>query len=250
MTTVLSASAPAPATTLAQAASEQMALGPAWLDPMQMLQSLNGWALVIAILIVFAECGLLLGFFLPGDSLLFTAGLLIKTGFIQTNILLACLLLTVAAFAGNLVGYYVGHKAGEPLFERPNSRLFRREHVQRTHEFFDKYGGRAIVMARFVPIVRTFITAMAGVARMNLRLYTLYSALGAVLWASGITLLGYALGEIKWIGHNLELIIILIVLLSVTPPLVEYLRKRGARGGKTGQTSAGNPENTPGDAAP
>jgi membrane-associated protein len=232
---------------LASPAVNTVALGPSWLDPMQMLESLNGWALVVAVLIVFAECGLLLGFFLPGDSLLFTAGLLIKTGVIQTNIALACLLLTAAAFLGNLTGYYIGYKAGEPLFERPNSRLFRREYVMRTHEFFEKYGGRAIVLARFVPIVRTFITAMAGVARMTFRTYTLYSALGAVLWATGITMLGYLLGRVRFVHDHLTAILLLIVLVSVLPPLVEYLRKRGARGDKTGQNRSGKPGGTTAD---
>ncbi len=229
---------------LAAPAVTTTALGPSWLDPMQMLESLNGWALVVALLIVFAECGLLLGFFLPGDSLLFTAGLLIKTGVIQTNIVLACLLLTAAAFIGNLTGYYIGYKAGEPLFERPNSRLFRREYVQRTHEFFERYGGQAVVMARFVPIVRTFITAMAGVARMNLRTYVVYSGVGAVLWATGVTVLGYFLGRVEFVHRHLELILVLIVLASVLPPLVEYLRKRGAHKGKTGQNGWGKPEGT------
>lgn len=230
------------ASTLTAPEPTAMALGPAWLDPMQILNGMGGWALVVAVAIIFAECGLLLGFFLPGDSLLFTAGLLMKTGTIDTPIWLGCLLLTIAAFVGNMVGYYVGYKIGEPLFERPDSRLFKRSHVQKTHEFFERYGGRAIVMARFVPIVRTFITAMAGVARMSVRTYALYSAIGAVLWATGITLLGYVLGEVEWVSNNIEPILILIVLLSVMPPVVEYLRKRRANNKVAGHTGTGNTE--------
>ncbi len=130
--------------------------------PPEPLESLGPWALLGILLIVFAECGLLIGFFLPGDSLLFVAGLLVATGFIDTNIALVCLLITIAAVAGNIVGYWIGRKAGPTIFSRPDSRLFRQEYVDRTQHFFDHYGARAIVLARFVPIVRTFITVMAG----------------------------------------------------------------------------------------
>lgn len=137
-------------------------IGPGWLDPQQLLESLGPWALVGILLIVFAECGLLIGFFLPGDSLLFTAGLLVSTGFIDTNIAVVCLLISVAAIAGNITGFWIGHKAGPTIFRRPDSRFFRQEYVDRTRQFFDQFGARAIVLARFIPIVRTFITVMAG----------------------------------------------------------------------------------------
>jgi len=202
------------------------ALGPDWLDPQQMIESLGPWAMIGITAIIFAECGLLIGFFLPGDSLLFVAGLLIASGFIDTPIALACLIFTVAAVAGNLVGYWIGRKAGPALFRRPDSRLFRQEYVDKTQHFFDHYGARAIVLARFVPIVRTFITAMAGVGRMDYRSYVLYSTLGGVLWATGLTLLGYFLGNVTFIAENIEAIAIGIVLLSVIPIYFELRRHR------------------------
>jgi membrane-associated protein len=201
-------------------------LGPDWLDPQTLLESLGPWALIGILIIIFAECGLLIGFFLPGDSLLFTAGLLVSTGFIDTNILIVCLLITIAALAGNFTGYWIGHKAGPAVFSRPNSRFFRREYVDRTKQFFDRFGGRAIVLARFVPIVRTFITVMAGAAGMNFRSYAIYTTIGGVLWGVGVTLLGYYLGNITFIQEHIELIIIGMVLLSVVPIYFELRRHR------------------------
>lgn len=201
-------------------------LGPDWLDPQQMLDGRGGWVVVIVAGIIFAECGLLVGFFLPGDSLLFVAGLIIATQDVGVPISVACLIFTVAAIAGNLVGYWIGRKAGPALFRKPDSRLFRQEYVDRTQHFFDNYGVRAIVMARFVPIVRTFITAMAGVGHMSYRTYVIYSTIGGILWATGLTLLGYYLGEVTFIANNIEAIAIGIVLLSVIPIFFELRRHR------------------------
>ncbi len=204
------------------------ALGPEWLDP-QNLETFGTAAFWIALAIIFAECGLLIGFFLPGDSLLFMVGLFIASGVVAVPIGVACLLLTVAAVVGNLTGYWIGHRAGPALFNRPDSRFFRKEHVDKTHAFFDRYGARAIVLARFVPIVRTFITAMAGVGRMDLRTYALYSSIGGVLWATGVTLLGYFLGTVPFVKDNIELMLIGIVGLSVIPIAIEALRHRQAQ---------------------
>jgi membrane-associated protein len=179
-----------------------VALGPSWLDPEQLLRMLGPYVLVGLCLIIFAECGLLIGFFMPGDSLLFTAGLFVANGLIDSPIWLVCLLLTGCAVAGNVVGYYLGYRAGPALFNRPDSRLFKREYVDKTHAFFDKYGARAIVLGRFVPIVRTFITAVAGVGRMDRREYFTYSILGGVGWATGITLLGFWLGGIMFVRNH------------------------------------------------
>jgi membrane-associated protein len=201
------------------------ALGPGWLDP-QNLDQFGTAAFWIALAIIFAECGLLIGFFLPGDSLLFMVGLLIASGVIHIPIQLACLLLSIAAVVGNLTGYWIGARAGPPLFNRPDSRLFRQEHVDRTHSFFDGYGPRAIVLARFVPVVRTFITAMAGVGRMDLRTYAVHSATGGVVWATGGTLLGYYLGGIAFVGDHLEVIVVGVVALSILPFGLEALRHR------------------------
>lgn len=203
-----------------------VALLPGWLDPETMLNGLGPYMLIGLCAVIFAECGLLVGFFLPGDSLLFTAGLFVATGLLDSPIWLVCVLLTVCALLGNVVGYGIGYKVGPALFNRPNSRLFKREYVDKTHGFFEKYGPRAIVMARFVPIVRTFITAMAGIGRMNPRTYFTYSLIGGVAWAAGVTLLGYWLGAIPFVRDHVELILIGIVALSVLPIVVELIRAR------------------------
>lgn len=207
-------------------AGMSVALGPSWLDPEQLLRMLGPYVLVGLCLIIFAECGLLIGFFMPGDSLLFTAGLFVANGLIDTPIWLVCLLLTACAVLGNVVGYYLGYRAGPVLFDRPDSRLFKREYVDKTHAFFDKYGARAIVLGRFVPIVRTFITAVAGVGRMDRRKYFTYSILGGVGWATGVTLLGFWLGGITFVRNHVELILIGIVAVSFVPIVIEALRAR------------------------
>jgi membrane-associated protein len=205
---------------------EILALGPDWLDPQQLLQALGAFALVGVLLIVFAECGLLAGFFLPGDSLLFTAGLFVATGGLAYPLWLVCVLISVAAVLGNLVGYWIGHKVGPALFRRPDSRLFKQEYVDKTHEFFERYGARAIVLARFVPIVRTFITAMAGVGHMRFPTYATYSTIGGILWGAGLTVLGYFLGQIAFVRNNLETMILVIVAVSVVPIAAELWRAR------------------------
>jgi len=205
------------------------ALGPEWLDPQTLLTSLGDVAFWVVLGIIFAECGLLIGFFLPGDSLLFITGLFIASGFISINIWLACLLLLTAAIAGNATGYAIGYKAGPALFRREDSRLFKREYVEKTHAFFDKYGGRAIILARFVPIVRTFITAIAGVARMDFRRFMMFTAIGGVIWAVGVTLAGYFLGTIPFVKDNIEAILLLVVLVSVIPIVVEFVKHRRQR---------------------
>ena len=213
---------PADATTV-------VALGPEWLDPQYIIESLGPWALVGVALILFAECGLLIGFFLPGDSLLFITGLAVVTGLIETPLWLACVVLSVAAFLGNACGYWIGRRAGPTIFDRPNSRLFKSENVERTQRFFDKYGNRAIVLGRFVPIVRTFITVMAGVGRMEPRRFMTFSAVGAVAWAAGVTVLGALLGQIAFVRDHIEAILLLVVLVSVLPVVVELIRARRER---------------------
>jgi membrane-associated protein len=202
------------------------ALGPEWLKPDTILQWLGPWALVGLAVIIFAECGLLLGFFLPGDSLLFTAGLFVASGAIATPLWAVCILLVVAAVLGNACGYWIGRSAGPAVFDKPRSKLFKPQHVAKTQEFFDRYGNRAIVLGRFVPIVRTFITVMAGVGRMDARRYLTYSLIGGVAWAAGVTLLGYWLGQFGWVKSNIELMLIVIVLVSILPMVVEVLRAR------------------------
>ncbi len=206
-------------------------LGPDWLDPEYILTSFGDIAFWVVVGIIFAECGLLIGFFLPGDSLLFVTGLFIASGAISMNIALACLILFAAAVIGNVTGYWIGHKAGPALFNKPESRLFKQEYVEHTNRFFNKYGARAIIMARFVPIVRTFITATAGMGRMDFRRYLLFSAVGGFIWAVGITLLGYFLGNIEFVKKNLEFILILVVFVSVVPIVFEYIKHRREKAG-------------------
>jgi membrane-associated protein len=203
-----------------------LAIGPEWLQPDVIIAWLGPWALVGVALIIFAECGLLIGFFMPGDSLLFTAGLFVAKGSLGAPLWLTCLVLVVAAFAGNVCGYYIGRAAGPAIFDKPKSRLFKPQHVTKTQEFFDKYGNRAIVMGRFVPIVRTFITVMAGVGKMDARKFLSYSLLGGALWAAGVTLLGYWLGQFAFVRDNIELILVLVVLISVLPIVFEIVRAR------------------------
>lgn len=209
--------------------SSTLALGPDWLDPQQLIDT---FGLIGILTIVFAECGLLVGFFLPGDSLLFTAGLLVAgEGALTLDypLWLVCVLISIAAVLGNQVGYAIGYRAGPAVFNRPDSRFFKQEYVDKTHAFFDRYGAPAIVLARFVPIVRTFITVAAGAGRMNYRKYTAYTLIGGVLWGTGVTVLGYYLGQIEFVRDNIEAILVGIVVLSVVPIAVELLRRRSRR---------------------
>ena len=207
------------------------ALGPQWIQPDYILEKFGAWAFVAVLVIIFIECGLFV-FFLPGDSLLFVTGLFIanaaagKTPGINVPLWLACVLLSIAAIGGNACGYWIGYKAGPSLVHRPESKLLKPEYIEKTHEFFDKYGVRAIVLARFVPVVRTFITAMAGVGRMPFRTFITFSALGGVIWAAGLTILGYFLGQITFIQKNIELIAILIIVISLIPAAIEWMRAR------------------------
>ena len=201
-------------------------LGPSWLDPTHLV---DNFGLLGLALVIFAECGLLVGFFFPGDSLLFTVGLLVKQDkIVHQPLWLVIVVAVVAAILGNQVGYLIGRQAGPALFTRPDSRLFKQEYVEKTNAFFERHGPRAIILARFVPIVRTFITVIAGVGRMNYRTYTIYTVIGGILWGAGVTILGYLLGSVSFVRNNLEPILIGIVLLSVLPIAFEFWRKRRA----------------------
>lgn len=202
---------------------------PKWLDASYILTQLGPYLLPVVALIIFAECGLLVGFFLPGDSLLFTLGLFIATGTVGVPMWVACVVLSACAVVGNVAGYGIGYAIGPRLFNKPDSRLFRKEYVDKTHAFFEKYGARAVLLARLVPIVRTFITAVAGVGRMDPRRYFTYTIIGGIVWASGITILGYFLGQIGVVRDHLELFLIAIVLVSVIPIVIEWARSRKER---------------------
>lgn len=200
---------------------------PDWLNPQVFLANpaLAPWVVLLVCGIIFAETGLLIGFFLPGDSMLFTAGLLVATGTIKVNIWLLVMLVIVAAIIGNQVGYLIGSKAGPAIFNKPNSKLFKRENVESAHAFFEKHGGKALILARFVPIIRTFVPVIVGVAQMSKRKFFVFNVIGAVLWGGGVTLLGYFLGDtFPWVRENLDIIFIAIVLVSVIPIGIEVIR--------------------------
>ena len=196
------------------------------LNPQGLLEGFGSWALVGACIILFVECGILLGLILPGDSLLFIVGLLIASGFIQTPLVVAILAMTVSAILGNLLGYWFGAKAGPTLFRRPDSRIFKQEYVDQTHDFFEKYGSRSIILARFVPIVRSLITGLAGVGRMEFKTFSTFSAIGGVLWVASLTLAGYYLGNVTFIKEHIDLVAVVIVLLSVIPIGIELMRRK------------------------
>jgi membrane-associated protein len=219
-------------------------IGVLGLDPKSIFNSLSPYGEVVAWFIVFAETGLLLGFFLPGDSLLFTAGILAGQSKLDLWLLIPGVF--IGAALGSEVGYEIGARLGPRVFRRPDSRFFKQEYVDRTHAFFDRHGARAVVLARFVPVVRTFMPVMAGVGRMQRRVYSVYNLIGALIWAVGVSLLGYALGNA--IGGNIDNyllpIIAVIVVVSLLPALFEWRRARRhaseAPADETGTVAPGN----------
>jgi membrane-associated protein len=197
---------------------------PSFLDPQHLIST---FGLIGILAMVFAESGLLIGFFLPGDSLLFTTGLLVADGtYLHQPLWLICLLVSVAAVLGDQFGYLFGRRFGPALFRRPDSKLFKQENLTRARSFFDRYGARSIVLARFVPIVRTFTPIVAGASHMHYRTFLIYNVIGGSLWACGVTTLGYFLGQVAFVRSNIELILIGIVVVSVVPVAVEVLRAR------------------------
>ena len=194
------------------------------LDPQTII--LTGGLIAIGA-IIFAECGLLIGFFLPGDSLLFTAGFLASQRVVGLDIWTLCIVCGVAAALGPLVGYWYGNLWGPRLFSREDSLLFRKQHLVRAHEFYERHGGKALILARFMPIVRTFAPVVAGMASMNYTRFVIYTALGALVWGIGVTLLGYFLGSlVPDAAKYLEYIVVAIILASIAPPIIHLLRER------------------------
>jgi membrane-associated protein len=207
-----------------------------WLDPQGIIHAAGPWALLVVCAIVFAETGLLIGFLFPGDTLLLISGLLSHSteaypnGVFGVNVWFVALAIAVAAFIGGEAGYLIGHKGGPAIFERKDSGLFSRQNVERTNAFFERYGGMTVVLARFVPVVRTFAPIVAGVGHMPWRRYTLYNLIGAVLWGFGITLLGYAIGFIPWVADivtkYIDVILLGVVVLTIAVTLFHYFRER------------------------
>ena len=214
-------------------------LMPAWLDPQHIIEAAGAAALWIVALIVFAECGLAV-FFMPGDSLLFALGMfaavgvnsevpLVHYGSPASTLVIVNIVLIIAAIAGNTVGYWIGHEVGPRLF-RPREgfagKVFAPEHVDKTNEFFEKHGAPALILARFVPIVRTFVTMVGGVAQMNFRKFISYTAIGGVLWVLIAVQAGYFLGQVDVIRNNFEAALLLIIVVSLIPMGVEWLKAR------------------------
>nr|MDQ2630878.1 VTT domain-containing protein [Actinomycetota bacterium] len=197
----------------AATSSLPLALGPKWIEADFLIET---FGMLGILAIVFVESGLLIGFLLPGDSLLFTAGLLSANGTLP-DLWVLLVTIPIAAIAGDQVGYAIGRKAGPAVFKRPDSRFFREEYVEKSREFFDRYGARTIVIARFVPIVRTLAPVMAGVSKMNYRTFVIFNVIGGIAWGVSITTLGYFLGQVEFVHDNLEPIILGIVALSVLP---------------------------------
>ena len=198
-----------------------------WL-PFQDIEGLVRWGgLAVLIAIVFAETGLMIGFFLPGDSLLFTAGFLASAGLLDFRVLLLSLM--AAAIIGDQVGYLTGRWAGRRLFSRPDSRFFRKAYVDKTHRFYERYGVSTIVLARFVPIVRTFAPIVAGVGTMRYRTFVAFNIIGGVGWVALMTGAGYFLGNVPWVRSNFGLVTAAIIAASIVPLIVELWRARRDR---------------------
>ncbi len=200
----------------------------ALLNPEDLLAS-GGILLLGAI--VFAESGLLIGFFLPGDSLLFIAGFFSSSAAaevsdVKLSLPLVVLVSTGMAIIGDQVGYIIGNKAGPAMFNRPKSRLFDPAHVVKAQSFFDKYGARTIILARFIPIVRTFAPVVAGVGNMHYRTFVRYNIIGGILWGTGLPLLGYFLGQFEIVKNNIEIAVLVVVGISVLPVVIEFINHR------------------------
>lgn len=208
---------------LASAGEQVVALGPDWLNADSLIESFGTYAIIGICLVIFVETGLLFPF-LPGDSLLFTAGMLVAQEQLDFPLWLLCVLLFLAAFAGDQCSYLIGRTVGPKIFNKPDSRFFKQSYIEKTNAFFDKYGGRALILARFAPFVRTYAPVAAGVGRMPYRHFVSYNVIGALLWGVGITVLGYFLGQISFVHDNIEIILVLIVFVSVMPIIVEVGR--------------------------
>ncbi len=190
------------------------------------LSTLGPIALLIVFAAIFAETGLLVGFFLPGDSLLFPVGLMVASHAIDFPIWFVCLVVSVAAFAGDQTGYFIGRKAGPAIFNKPDSKFFSQKNVSRTNSFFERYGSRAIILAHFVPVMRTFVPVAAGVGQMSHRRFTMFNVIGVIGWATGVTLLGFFLGRVDFVAKHVEYFTLGFVVVSTIPILIEVLKAR------------------------
>jgi membrane-associated protein len=206
-----------------------------WLKPEVLIASFGAFAMIGVCIIVFVETGLLVGFFLPGDSLLFVTGLMVSSGAIVfplaestfvVPIWLACAMISVSAWLGDQTGYWIGRKVGPAIFNKSDSKFFSQKNVSRTNSFFERYGARAIILAHFVPVMRTFVPVAAGIGEMPYRKFLKYNIIGVIGWGTGVTLLGFFLGKIPFVAEHVEYFTIGFVVVSTIPILLELIRAR------------------------
>jgi membrane-associated protein len=202
------------------------------------LKGLIQWGgMSIVCVVIFVETGLFVGFFLPGDSLLVTAGVFAAAGYLQIGALLS--LASVCAIAGDQVGYWIGRRAGQALYKKNDSLLFKKRHLERAHEFYEKYGGKTIILARFIPVVRTFAPPVAGAANMNYRRFTMFNILGGLLWVWSMVLVGYFLARaIPNVDKHIHIVIAVVIFLSILPVIIESWRQRGTNSAKRPDSGA------------
>jgi membrane-associated protein len=194
---------------------------------------LGPWLYAVLFAIIFAETGLVITPFLPGDSLLFAVGALAATAGSPIDVTLVIVLLTIAAIVGDAVNYAIGRRIGPKIFSRESSRFLNKEHLLRAHRFYEKHGGKTIIIARFIPIIRTFAPFVAGIGQMGYRRFAMFNVVGGVVWVVGFTLLGYWFGNLPWVKRNFTIVILAIIVISVMPAVIEFWRAR--RHAKTGR---------------
>ncbi len=194
---------------------------------LELVENYGVWVYAILFLIIFCETGLVVTPFLPGDSLLFVAGALAASNVTgDFNIIILNIILIIAAILGDAVNYTIGRFFGEKLFSNPDSKIFKQSYLEKTHQFYEKHGGKTIILARFVPIVRTFAPFVAGMGHMGYKHFAAFNVIGGVIWVVLFTLLGYFVGTIEWVQQNLKLLMVAIIFLSIVPAIVEVIRER------------------------
>lgn len=209
-----------------------------WLDPHTLISTFGSWAVFVGCAIVYVETGLLVGFFLPGDSLLFVIGVFLASPSAPMPLWLGCLLLSISAWLGDQTGYWIGRKLGPAVFNRPDTRFFSSKNVEATSRFFDRYGAKAIILAHFVPIMRTFVPVAAGVGKMDYRRFLKLNIIGVIGWGSGVTVLGYFLGAIPFVQEHVEWVTLAFIVISFIPILMELIKARRSKNESAGQALA------------